>query len=242
MTLNVLEIRNYTLAPDRAQHFIDYFEVQMLPLLENEGMHILGQCRVIGQADHFVWFRGCPDMDSRLTSLRNFYDGPLWKKYGKLVNSMLRDSDDVLLLRPLGDLRQLTHGLTAAAIVQQMNDATISPRTGMIAVDIYQAYDGQRDALVEAFSQRVLPLYEGAGVDVRGLLVGEMGHNSFPRHPARQDPNLLVVVTAYASASSGQKQRRSLASEVNEQVAPLLDGAPQTVLLTPTLRSPLRGG
>ena len=238
--LNVLEIRNYLHPKGMTQHFIDYFEWQMLPLLEAEGMHILGQCRVIGQEDHFVWFRGYPDMDSRLASLRSFYDGPLWKKYGKLVNSMLRDSDNVLLLKPLGDLSQLTRGLNSKRIAQQLADATISPHTGMIAVDIYQAHAGKRNGLVDAFQECVLPLYNEAGVDVRGLFVSEMGHNGF-RHPALQDPDTFVVVTAHTTEANGSKMWGQLSREVEANIGAALRDVPQTLLLTPTLRSPLRG-
>lgn len=41
-------------------------------------------------------------MDARKAALEAFYYGPVWKRHGPAANATMLDSDNVLLLRPLG--------------------------------------------------------------------------------------------------------------------------------------------
>jgi hypothetical protein len=60
------------------EHFIDYFEAHFIFFQKDANMPVLGQFRVMGEPDHFVWVRGFYDMKTRLESLQKFYDGPVW--------------------------------------------------------------------------------------------------------------------------------------------------------------------
>lgn len=240
MSLNVLEIRNYLLKPGLREHFIDYFEANFITTQADVNMFILGQFRLIGEPDHFVWMRAYENMDTRLNGLLGFYDGPIWKQHRTLCNSMLVDSDNVHLLRPLDGNPDLTAGQTPQAISAALIDASISPNTGLIAVDFYDAQPGQREALIDSFCEKIQPLYHKHEVQFRGAFVGEMGHNKFPRHPAIQNEHELVVITAHKSEAACQKARSKLAPSVNQALGPLLSLPPTVLLLSPTLRSPVR--
>src|SRR4051812_12407029 len=113
MSLNVFEIRNYTLQPNMREHFISYFETNFITSQTAVNMHVLGQFRLLGQPDHYVWLRGFDNMQTRLDGLMGFYDGPVWKQHRNKTNSMIIDSDNVHLLRPLDASLDLTCGQTA---------------------------------------------------------------------------------------------------------------------------------
>lgn len=240
MSLNVLEIRNYLLQPNMREHFIDYFEANFITTLEAENMHVLGQFRLISQPDHYVWMRAYENMQTRGDSLHAFYDGPVWKQHRSRTNGMLIDSDNVHLLRPLDDNADLTCGQNSRTVAAALADASISPETGLIAVDIYPAQSGQRDDLIRQFDAQVAPVYRDLGIQMRGRFVAEMSTNTFPRHPAFQNEHEFVVITAYASEAAGRDIRAQAAAVVNQALTALLDGSPETLLLSPTLRSPLR--
>lgn len=234
MNISVIEIRNYVLQPHMTRHFIDNFEANFITTLEAEGMAVLGQFRVMNAPDRFVWLRGYSNMDARRVSLHAFYDGPVWQKFHSFTNSMLVDSDHVHLLRPVGDIRGLTAGLTAQSVAHDLAAAALSPETGLVAIDYYRSVAGQREAMVE----RVLATYQHAGIPVRGAFVAETEPNNFPRHPALQDPDLLAVITAFDWDECGQ--HTDLPHVVAAELGELLAGSPETLLLEPTLRSPLR--
>ncbi len=100
MDLRVVELRQYTLKPGRTDDLIEVFDRELVETQEACGMYVLGQFRDLDRPDRFVWFRGFPDMESRLESLTAFYSGPVWKKHGPAAVDTMIDSDDVLLLEP----------------------------------------------------------------------------------------------------------------------------------------------
>ena len=63
---------------------------------------------LLDHADRFVWLRAFRDYASRPAALAYLYGGELWARRRDTVNAMLLDSDDVLQLRPLGEVRDLT--------------------------------------------------------------------------------------------------------------------------------------
>ncbi len=240
MSLNVLEIRNYLLQPHMREHFIDYFEANFITTQEAVNMHVLGQFRLIDEPDHFVWMRGYSDMQTRGDSLHAFYDGPVWKKHRTTTNGMIIDSDNVHLLRPLDSNFDLTCGHTSATVAAALTDSSILLDADMIAVEFYQAASGQHQALIDQFQAHVVPAYHAAGIQLRGCFVADMGKNTFPRHPAIQNEHELVVITAYTSENAALNQRAQVAPTMTKALGSLLAAAPESLLLTPTLHSPLR--
>lgn len=240
MRIRTLEIRNYLLKPQMLEHFIDYFEAQYIFAQQALNMYTLGQFRVIGQPDHFVWLRGYENMQMRNHGLQKFYGGPVWQKYGSLSVAMLVDVSEVHLLRPLDEKADLTGGRNADTVAAALSDATISLETGMIAVDFYQALPGNRDALIDAFQTHLAPAYSNEGIQLRGCFVAEMSENTVSYMPAIQNEHEFVVITAYESEEVGQVRRTNLAQLTKQALSSFLAGAPETLLLSPTLRSPLR--
>ena len=240
MNIKVLEIRNYWLQPAMRDHFIEYFTANFIHTLGAEKMHVLGMFRLIGEPDHYVWLRGYADMPSRTESLFAFYDGPVWKKHRTLTNSMIVSSDDVHLIRPLPDDPDLTNGQTSASVAAALTNSIVSLAADMVAIDIYQAVSGQRQTLIDHFQTHIRPAYQAAGIQLRGCFVAEMGENTFPRHPALQNEHEFVVIAAHANESIGRQQRAQVAPLIDQFLTPLLSAPPETLLLTPTLHSPLR--
>ena len=66
MDLNTFELRNYLIQPGQRDHFIDYFEAHFIGSQQAVGMHVLGQFRMMGEPDRFVWLRGFTDRAARL--------------------------------------------------------------------------------------------------------------------------------------------------------------------------------
>ena len=239
MNLNVLEIRNYLFKENMAEHFIDYFEANLIFSLQDANMPILGQFRLNGEPERFVFIRGFSDMAARLAALRDYYSGPVWEKWGAVANEMMLEWHNVHLLRPLGST-DLTCGLNADSMSADLAEGTISPYVGVVGIDFYEAQSGKRAGLIEAFQSNVVPAYEREAIQVRGLLVAEMSENEYPRLPAIQNEDELVVVTAYESEDAYRQKRAKLMPFVNETIGMFLTQSPETLLLNPTLRSPLR--
>ncbi|MFN8374436.1 MAG: hypothetical protein U0694_16360 [Anaerolineae bacterium] len=171
----------------------------------------------MGEPDHYVWLRGYSDMQARLQALEAFYNSDYWFKRRALTNSMLIDSDNVHLLRLVsGDL---TRGLNTQTVAMEFAAGTVSPETGIVAIDLYVAQAGKRDALLEALKTQVTPAYEHEGIDVRALCVTEMSENTFPRHPVIQIADLVVLFTVYASDKACEEQRSRVARHVAENAA-----------------------
>lgn len=236
MSYNVIEIRNYLIRSGATEHFQDYFEANFIHTLRDVGVDVLGQFRCPDLPDHFVWMRGFGDMESRRDGLERFYGGPVWKVHRTTTNGMIRDAGDVHLLRPLDASVDLTCGWTAAKIEAGMNDSSISTHPGMVVVDIYQAQPCQRDTLIDHFLSDIAPGYQQKGMQIRGYYVAEMSENTYPRLHAFQNADEFVVITAYDSEKTCRKQHPRLPKVADA----LLNGTPETLYLSPTLRSPLR--
>src|SRR6516164_1017440 len=100
MQCAIVELRQYTLHPGRRDELIELFEREFLESQETAGITLIGQFRVIDDADRFVWLRGFTDMESRPDALAAFYGGPVWAVHRDAANATMVDSDNVLLLRP----------------------------------------------------------------------------------------------------------------------------------------------
>jgi hypothetical protein len=242
--VRVIELRNYRLQAGRTGDFIRYFEEHFLFSQRDHGMHVLGQFAVVDAPDRFVWIRGFEDMDARRRGLSGFYGGPVWQARRAETNAMIRDSDDVHLLRPLG----LSAALVGALSLEDRAAApagAVPPGEGLVAVDFYRAEPGALSSLIGLFERRVRPALVAEGHRVLGHFVAELTPNDYPRLPVVQDPDLLVVLSAYRDAAHYATLR---AGEAGDPVRTALEGgAPAplparltTLRLKPTARSLIR--
>lgn len=206
----IVELRQYVLYPGRRDELIELFDSHFVESQEDVGMHVIGQFRDVERADHFVWFRGYPDMASRRVGLAAFYfESEAWATHGRAANATMIDSDDVLLLRPIPGLPRLCD----AVIDRPAGHAESGNR---YAVGIHHLADRDDDP-IELWHSLLASLH-AADVEVVGVLCTEPATNNFPQLPVREDANVLVVVTRGADTLA----------------------ADETLLLTPTARSTLR--
>ena len=184
----VLELRQYTLVPNKRETLVALFEREFLESQETHGCRVIGQFRDLDNPDRFVWLRGFPDMELRKAALESFYDGPTWKQHRDAANETMIDSDNVLLLRPA--TRQ--HGFHLAP----ERPRTLGEELRMIAAVIYY------------LPERETPEIQSNAELAR--FVTESSPNTFPRLPVREGENVFVWFGAYASHAAFEKERAAL--------------------------------
>lgn len=234
----VLELRQYTLHPGRRDELIALFEREFVEPQEEAGIRLIATFRDLDDPDRFVWIRGFPDMAARAAALGAFYGGPAWKRHRDAANATMVDSDDVLLLRPLG----CDQGLQAALLSRpQVTAAT--PAGGVFTITVCPLRAPPTDALVHAFDQCVHPFCVGVGGDLLACWVTEPAANNFPRLPVREGEPVLAWITRFDDEAAQQRHaallRGSGCLERPEWRAHLSGEATQ-LRLAPTPRSALR--
>ncbi|WPO72398.1 MULTISPECIES: NIPSNAP family protein [unclassified Streptomyces] len=243
----VIELRQYTLRPGRRDELIELFDREFIEPQEAVGAGVLGQFRDLDDPDRFVWLRGFPDMATRHRALTDFYGGPVWAEHGPQANDTMRDSDDVLLLRP--EPRPEPHsglpsepagsGFTASPSARPPVGAPAPDR--FVAATVWSfppGYDG-----VALIRDGLLPVLRDTGPAPFALLATEPARNTFPRLPVRTGENVAALFTSYADAAA---HRRHLAqvrahptarAEILPGIERVQAAAPQRLRLAPTGRS-----
>jgi hypothetical protein len=169
--ITVVELRQYTLKPGRRDDLIELFERRLIEPQDAVGAHVLGYFRDLDEPDRFVWLRGFADMASRKRALEAFYGGEVWKAHAGAANDTMIDSDDVLLLRPVG--KSTPEGGAGRGVVT----ATVYLFSEPVAAETLRAFtDGDR------------------GASPAMLLVTEPSENDFPSLPVREGENVVVTV------------------------------------------------
>ncbi|MEP6901285.1 MAG: NIPSNAP family protein [Actinomycetota bacterium] len=176
--IQVIELRNYLLKPDTRDRFSDYFAEHFVDSQKDLGGYVLGQFTVKDNEDNFFWIRGFENMQTRSKFLSAFYYGPVWKEFGQAANEMMIDSDNVYLLKPLDELQ-------------------IFRKKNALKIDFYFAFDEKLNELVNLFQTEYLPSMTNAEIGETTLWLSELSENDFPRLPAFQYENLLVVIRTF---------------------------------------------
>jgi hypothetical protein len=226
--VGVVELRNYVLVPGMGDQFVDYFERHFLGSQEAVGMKVLGQYRVTGAPDRFMWIRGFDDMTSRRRALESFYDGPVWRRLGPDANAMMTAWDDVELLRPTTGSPTIApaHGDRAAG------EPAAGAGSVVTAVIFAVPPDAARAAVraVDAYVPR-------APVRTLGHLQAEPTPNDFLRLPVRQEPGTIVWLGASAAAAELEAATQGLRAAVEAETPP---AAWRVLRLQPTPRTRVR--
>jgi hypothetical protein len=237
--MRVVELRNYLLRDGATGDFMRYFEEHFLFSQRREGMHVLGQFEVVGEPSRFVWVRGFESMPARCRGLEGFYGGAFWQARRAAANAMILEHHDVHLLQPLGSIAALTGGLSLEDRAAEPPGA-VHPDAGIVAVDFYRARPGALGHVTGLVEQRLAPARVMNGRRVLGHFVAELTPNDYPRLPVTQDPDLLVVVSAYADCGHYEKARAEESPVAAGAIRGFLAGEVSTVLLRPTARSLMR--
>jgi quinol monooxygenase YgiN len=233
----VLELRQYTLHPGRRDELIALFEREFVESQEEAGIRLIATFHDLDDPDRFVWIRGFPDMAARADALGAFYGGPAWKRHRDAANATMVDSDDVLLLRPLG----CEQGLRAA-LQPRLPVGAASPG-GIFTITICPLREPATEALVHAFDQCIHPWWVGVGGDLLACWVTESAANNFPRLPVREGEPHVAWLTRFDDEAAQRRHAALLeASGCLERAEwrALLSGAASQLRLAPTPRSALR--
>lgn len=233
----VIELRNYPMRPFGRDSFIDNFEAHYLEEIERCGAIAMGQFRVVGDPDRFVWLRGYADIVQREPSLRGFYAGDIWKRHGPISKALFLRPLTVRLLRPLNGT-DLTAGGTLAATLSAFAAGTCSVETGLVVLNIFRVAEAhRRDELVDMLRGSA-PALEGADSEIRGLLVAEERQDGWDEEVIR-DQREVVLMTAHRDGSAAERHAEVI-SAITSELGRKLSGAPMSLALLPTMRSAMR--
>ena len=172
----VIELRNYLLKPNKREEFAAYFAKNFVDSQNIIGGNVLGQFFVSDLPDNFFWVRGFENMKVRSRFLPEFYYGEVWEKFGGDANKMMIDSDNVYLLKPL-------------------NSKQIFRKSETMTIDFFFAADGKLDELTGLIQKK---LDQSTQAEF-SLWKSELSENDFPRLPAFQDENLLVLISVFTN-------------------------------------------
>ena len=231
---SVVELRQYTLHPNRRSELIQLFEREFIESQESAGIRVLGQFEDVDVPDRFVWFRGFQDMVQRREALTAFYEGPVWRANRDATNATLVDSDDVLLLRPVHPW---------GGFPQRARERGDEPPASLLLIRVFHRAPGADD-LLSFCREQVAPVLEGTGGTPIAWLETEHARNDF-RLPVRDGADVVVCVSTLSDGEALHRHRALLAADLHwaEQVAPALGcqlaGPVEERVLRPTRRSGL---
>ena len=214
----IVELRQYTLHPQRRDALIELFDREFVESQEAEGMGVMGQFRDLDDPDRFVWLRGFADMSSRARGLQAFYGGPVWAAHRDAANATMIDSDDVLLLRPAWHGASLAHDPARRA----------GGAGGLVAVTVFTLNDAASPALLDVCRERMASVLQRDGALAQGWYVTEPSPNNFPRLPVREGEHVLVSVAVF---------RELTERNVTPALSQWLKKPPHSMKLAPTARS-----
>lgn len=224
----LVEFRNYCLVPGGLDAFVDHFEQCFLESQEELGMDIVGQFRVIGDPDRFVWIRRYLQPSSRGDSLARFYEGPVWREFGPRANDLMVAYDDVHLLVPDGSLPNF-------ASDHVPHDARDGRTVEAFSTVVGAFFDIEGASALEA---RVVEAMGAAlarvpQVSELGRLVTACGPNDYPRLPVHEDVHVALWLLSDSAGGA-------MATASAEGVAHATGLPVRSLRLTPTARSTLR--
>src|SRR4030095_7622935 len=231
----VIEFRRYTIKEGEREHFAEYFESYFPEAFQQMGAIVFGQFFERRNPVGFTWMRGFKNNDARAIINSNFYYGPLWREHSFTMNSLMVDSDNVLLLRPLPPAR----GVPVFPAVDPIKEE--KGAKGVVLAQIFAVKPNS----VDAFAQKVeatFASYRAAGAREAGVLVTLDVPNNFPQLPVRTDGPYLVWLGIVKDKKTLEMQVASLAERSTQSLLAtgLLRNAPELVILGPTHRSRLR--
>lgn len=185
-----IELRNYTLKSGMRTQFSSYMDRIIIPRQGELGGYLLNAFSLKGADDNYFWIRGFADMQSRSKFMKDFYYSDYWRKHAAECNSMLLDSYDVHLLKPLQIKNQ------SIDTISGINIGALKKTTGMTVVTYYTT-SHQREKLLALFARDYLSILNKAGIIPITFLISESAVNDYLPQHVYQDKNLLVMITHY---------------------------------------------
>ena len=234
----IVELRQYSLLPNRFAPFDALFEREFIESQEAIGMKVIGQFHDLDNPDRFVWLRGFTDMDARPRQLQEFYGGPLWKAHRDEANASFTDTDNVLLLhaaRPDSGF-SLAHAKRAPM-------GTMQSPPGLLMARLYALDEPVDEAFVAFFEQKIVPALRKAGIKPIAYFRTEESPNNFPKLPVREGEHMFVWFALLDDDADYRRHAAALEASPNWRdwisvdLRHRLKSDPQTLRLSPTPRS-----
>ena len=94
----VVEMRTYTLKPDKREEFLRVFREKSIPAHESIGMKVVGPFLSIEKSGVFFFMRIFPDLARRNPMKEAFYEGQLWKSELEHVLMPMIESYDAVVV------------------------------------------------------------------------------------------------------------------------------------------------
>ncbi len=231
----VVEFRRYTVKEGEREHFAQYFESYFPEAFEQLGSIAVGTFFERKDPSHFTWIRAFHNMDDRARINAEFYYGPLWREHAATMNSLMTDSNNVLLLKSLEPERSV-------AVYPAVDPVTEPQRAqGVVVAEIFTI---QVNGLAEFVRQAdpVFASYREAGAREAAVLVSFEGPNNFPQLPVRTDGPHMLWLGVLRNDDDLDKRLKPLVERSAKTLSAtgLLRVAPEFVVLDPTHRSRLR--
>jgi hypothetical protein len=235
-----VELRQYTLHPEKRYVLIELFDRKFVESQEVLGMHVIGQFRDLDDPNRFVWLRGFRNMAERAEGLSAFYGGPVWKAHRETANATMIDSDNVLLLRPARPESGFLLG------TDRPPPGSSEVPAALVVATIYYLDELAND-FVDFFEQTLKPVLVDTGAAILACLVTENSANNFPALPVRESENVFIWFSLFRDKVAYQDHCAALfksarwQGEVSQEITRRLRKHPEVLRLSPTARSQLRG-
>jgi hypothetical protein len=233
----VFELRRYRLHPGTRETLITLFDREFVEPQEAVGMSVEAEFRDLDDPDAFVWVRSFADMDARTEALRSFYTGPVWKQHSAAANATMVNSDNVLLLKPVGAIKPFGHNIGRG------QEAAQGQAGGLIIANICSLAPRTEEEFAAFFNANALPVLQGAGARIEAVFITERSANGFPRLPVREGETVLVWFECHEDeqAHAGYQDRLRQNPNWMAEIFPRMDSQCwrriETGRLTPTSRS-----
>jgi hypothetical protein len=232
--VKVIELRNYMLRPGKRDSFIIGFEDKILDTLNGRGNYVLGQYRVKGAEDNFLWIRGFNDMPSRLNALKGFYSCKYWQEVVWIPQAYILNYTNVNLLKPLSFPGKNKNNSTGFS-----SDWFGKPK-GITVVDYYYATNGWLDRLIDFMQTKYDPVLQASNVENISYWISEQAINEYIDLPVYQDKNLLVTISFYENEEAYKNTLKKINATMSGETRNELLGIVTTknsLVLYPTQKS-----
>ncbi|MGN6581457.1 MAG: NIPSNAP family protein [Bordetella sp.] len=232
--LGCVELRQYTLHPHKRDVLIDLFDREFVETQEAVGVTVMGQFRDLDDPDLFVWLRGFESMQTRLRSLTEFYDGPVWRAHADAANATMIDSDNVLLLRPAWEGAHLAVDPTRRA-----GRGAVAIPPGFIDITVLYLHEPASARHLAFCRERMQGVLDAGGAQAQGWYVTEPRENDFRRLPVRENEQVLMGVAVFPDVARFDDFGRSnlWASEIAPELRRWPLRRTESHRLAPTARS-----
>lgn len=178
----IVDIRDYTHVPGGRSKMIERFEGLFMDEQERLGAKVLGLFLDADDDARVVWLRAMPDLDTRKRVLTEFYaNGEMWRANKEEVNTWFVDTDNVLLVRPLGEIAAPATTESTVGMYTHVGPQPLSP-------EHRSQIDREVTTAIAEAGGRLLVTFATDPVE-----------NNYPKHPIRTGEHGLIWFATFST-------------------------------------------